>query len=227
MLDPESKGDRESNLGELVVKAGEWEEMEEEPTLSGFLEEISLKSSLDEADMGEDRVSLMTIHNGKGLEFSLVFLGGMEQDLFPHANSRDNPSAQEEERRLCYVGMTRAKEFLYMTHARMRHLWGSFRTQRPSQFFREIPSEYIEKIRMGHSAPRRKIPDPFINDIDQTIHDIKAPLSIGDAVMHQQFGVGVIRDIYEGSVGLTYKILFSNKNIEKSIVAQFAKLIKL
>ena len=89
----------------------------------------------------------MTIHNGKGLEFDSVFVVGMEEDLFPHANSRDSHEALEEERRLCHVGMTRAKERLYLTAAESRFLWGTHRMMRPSRFLREIPKEYIERAR--------------------------------------------------------------------------------
>lgn len=146
--EPETFDDRKGNLDELIAKAMEWEEMLENPTLGMFLEELSLKSSLDEAaNQVEDRVNLMTIHNGKGLEFELVFLAGLEEDLFPHVNSRDSQEALEEERRLCYVGMTRAKEYLYLTESRFRFLWGTERTQRSSRFIKEIPPEYVEKLR--------------------------------------------------------------------------------
>lgn len=147
-LEIETFQERKENLNALISKAMEWETSAANPSLEGFLEELSLKSSLDEADASSDRVNLMTIHNSKGLEFEVVFLVGLEEDLFPHANSRDSAQAQEEERRLCYVGMTRAKEFLYLCDVRQRFLWGTTRLQRPSRFFEEIPSEYIEKIRL-------------------------------------------------------------------------------
>ncbi len=143
----ETYADRKANLDELVTKAHEWEIFNDSASLGSFLEELSLKSSLDEANYSQERVSLMTIHNGKGLEFDSVFLVGMEEDLFPHANSRDSHEALEEERRLCYVGMTRAKERLYLTAAESRFLWGTHRTMRPSRFLREIPKEYIERTR--------------------------------------------------------------------------------
>jgi len=193
-------------------------------SLTGFLEELSLKSTLDEANTADDRVSLMTIHNGKGLEFTLVFLVGMEEDLFPHANSRGSDEALEEERRLCYVGMTRAKEYLYITDTRIRFLWGTSRTQRPSRFIKEIPRKYLERIRKSVST--RDLDGDFIDDIDQTLPN-EAPFSPGDAVMHKEFGVGIIREAYQGAVGLTYKIVFSNGNQEKNIVAKYAHLTKL
>jgi DNA helicase-2/ATP-dependent DNA helicase PcrA len=146
-LDPESYEERRENLDSLVSKAMEWESSHAEPSLRTFLEELSLRSDADEASESTDRVSLMTIHNGKGLEFTLTFLVGMEEELFPHVNSREHWQLLEEERRLCYVGMTRAKEFLYLTDARFRMMWGIPRHQRPSRFLKEIPEQYLEKIR--------------------------------------------------------------------------------
>ena len=143
----ETYEDRKGNLDELIAKAMEWEEVIEKPSLDMFLEELSLKSSLDEASSSDDRLNLMTIHNGKGLEFTVVFLAGLEEDLFPHVNSRDSQEGLEEERRLCYVGMTRAKEYLYLTESRFRFLWGTERTQRSSRFIKEIAANFIEKIR--------------------------------------------------------------------------------
>lgn len=145
--DRETFEDKKENVEELVSKAAEWEILNDSASLTAFLEELSLKSSLDQAEMTDDQVNLMTLHNGKGLEFEIVFLVGMEEDLFPHANSRENYEAVEEERRLCYVGMTRAKERLYLTAAETRFIWGVHRTMRPSRFLREIPKEYIERIR--------------------------------------------------------------------------------
>ena len=145
--DKETYDDRKANLDELVSKAHEWEMLNETASLDVFLEELSLKSSLDEARFSTDKVNLMTLHNGKGLEFDTAFLVGMEEDLFPHANSRDSYDALEEERRLCYVGMTRAKERLYLTAAETRFLWGSHRMMRPSRFLREIPREYIDRFK--------------------------------------------------------------------------------
>ncbi|MFQ5729172.1 MAG: ATP-dependent helicase [Waddliaceae bacterium] len=224
--DPETADDRKGNLDELITKAMEWELATESPSLAGFLEELSLKSSLDEADSSDDRINLMTIHNGKGLEFTLVFLVGMEEDLFPHANARGSHDALEEERRLCYVGMTRAKEYLFLTHSRFRYLWGMARTQRASRFLKEIPMEYMEKIRFSsESLKKNQEEDDFIDEIDQT--QTEGFFSLGDVVLHEQFGVGIVQEAYQGSAGLCYKILFSNDNQVKNIVAKYAHLTKL
>lgn len=154
-MDPESFDDRKGNLDSLIAKAHERDRSGDNPTLSGFLEELALRSTLDEVDADESKVSLMTIHNGKGLEFTLVFLVGLEEQLFPHINSRNSEEGLEEERRLFYVGMTRAKRHLYLSHCRQRFIWGTTRDQWPSRFLREIPFEYIEKYRtpVGYRRP--------------------------------------------------------------------------
>ncbi len=141
----ETYEDRKGNVDELISKAHEWEMFNDSTLLDAFLEELALKSSLDQANFSGDQVNLMTIHNGKGLEFDTAFLVGMEEELFPHANSKNSYDALEEERRLCYVGMTRAKERLYLSAAQTRFLWGTHRMMRPSRFLREIPKEFIER----------------------------------------------------------------------------------
>jgi DNA helicase-2/ATP-dependent DNA helicase PcrA len=138
--------DKKENLDELISKAHEYEELAESPSLSKFLEELTLKSSADE-NVSEESLSLMTLHNGKGLEFTTAFITGLEEELFPHVNSYKDPQAIEEERRLFYVGMTRAKENLYLSHCHIRFLWGIQRSQTPSRFLREIPDDYITKVR--------------------------------------------------------------------------------
>jgi DNA helicase-2/ATP-dependent DNA helicase PcrA len=142
--DKETYEERQENLSQLVDKAAEWEQQSANPSLESFLEELSLKASIDEADMTRDRLNLMTIHNGKGLEFEVVFLAGLEEDLFPHINSKDTQEGIEEERRLCYVGLTRAKRHLIITRAEARRIWGTWRPFYASRFLREIPSKYIE-----------------------------------------------------------------------------------
>lgn len=240
--DKESFDDRKGNLDSLIGKAMEWEMATPEGTLSEFLEELSLRSTLDEADAeSQEHVNLMTIHNGKGLEFEVTFLVGLEEELFPHVNSRKADEGVEEERRLFYVGMTRAKEILYLTDVRDRFIWGMHRSQRPSRFLREIPFEYIEKVRAKpeyvRPAPyRRPETKPAFEEIyEEKFSDELTPsnglstqsFQAGDAVFHKEFGVGVIRDVYQGSLGLTYKIVFSKDNKEKSLVAKYATLIKV
>lgn len=133
---------RKDNLNELIADIEEWSIQFPQGSLEDFLNEISLKSALDEADNSDDRVNLMTIHNGKGLEFRVAFIVGMEEKLFPHASNLDENI--EEERRLCYVGITRAQELLYLTAARMRSLWKDAQYNQASRFLKEIPREYIQ-----------------------------------------------------------------------------------
>lgn len=207
--DPETYEERRENLEELVAKAAEWEEETAQPTLSAFLEELSLKSSLDQKDPHEDCVRLMTFHHGKGLEFAIVFLVGMEEDLFPHANSQESAEALEEERRLCYVGMTRAKERLYLTASRFRFLWGFSRPMRPSRFLSEIPKQYLKNYQEAFDSPFAEESHAF---------------EIGDAVIHKDFGTGCVRKTFQTSLGLTYEVFFPSANTTRVLVAKFAKL---
>lgn len=251
--DKETVADRKENLDGLVSKAFEWESTAPEVTLAAFLEELSLKSSLDQADTDQECVSLMTIHNGKGLEFMVTFLAGMEEDLFPHVNSREDQEKVEEERRLCYVGMTRAKEYLYLSEVATRFMWGVTRSQRPSRFLREIPSQFIEKLgrqttsgsgfakpfssqraamqssASAQSLKAKKEDEPFINDMDQTrteeIH--QEAMSLGQMVFHKEFGIGRVQHVSEGPAGLTYKVFFTKDQSERTLVAKYANLKRL
>jgi ATP-dependent DNA helicase UvrD/PcrA len=221
--DKESYEDRKENLDALISKAVDWEATAIQPSLGAFLEELSLKSSLDEASGERDRVCLMTIHNGKGLEFQVTFIAGLEEELFPHINARESRDKLEEERRLFYVGMTRAKDQLYLSCCRWRYIWGTGRPQRPSRFLREIPSEYIEKVRVGLRTPHAEVEEPFSSEGAGD----EASLQEGDAVFHKEFGIGVIRKLYEGSLGLTYSVAFSKDHKERHLVAKYAPLRKL
>lgn len=143
--DEETRDERKENLSELIAKAAEWESAKDNPSLFQFLEEIALATSTDVMTREGDRINLMTVHNGKGLEFRVVFLVGVEEELFPHINSKGSEEGTEEERRLFYVGMTRAKEKLFISYVAFRSLWGTTRQMRPSRFVQEIPYDF--KIR--------------------------------------------------------------------------------
>lgn len=155
--DPETAQDRKENIDELLGKATEWEEEHEDPSLGRFLEELSLRVPAPEKAQ-VPTVKMMTLHNSKGLEFEIVFFVGLEEDLLPHINSKEDGSAIEEERRLCYVGMTRAKKNLYLTAATYRYMWGTERLMRPSRFLKEIPSEYTIQLSSNFSKPRSAFP---------------------------------------------------------------------
>jgi DNA helicase II / ATP-dependent DNA helicase PcrA len=183
---------RLENLQELVGVAREYQENAEEPSLSHFLQEISLYSDQDAIREQESLVTLMTLHNAKGLEFRAVYLLGMEEGIFPHARSIEEQGI-EEERRLCYVGMTRAKEQLTLTHASSRSLWGSRGYNLPSRFLDELPNNvHRERLRPASwssygaqgVAPREDIPS----------------LSTGDSVRHGTLGEGVVTQIEAGGV---------------------------
>ncbi|MBI3900917.1 MAG: UvrD-helicase domain-containing protein, partial [Chlamydiia bacterium] len=143
--EPETLQDRKENIDELIGTAVEWEEQQENPSLAQFLEELSLRAQVGKGE-NIPSVKLMTLHNSKGLEFPVVFLVGMEEDLLPHINSKEDPEKVEEERRLCYVGMTRAKQQLYLCRAGERSMWGTFRRMFPSRFLREIPKGYTQQV---------------------------------------------------------------------------------
>ena len=217
--DPETFEERRDNLEELVSKAAEWQEEVEHPSLPAFLEELSLKSSADEKETHQDSVRLMTLHNGKGLEFTAVFLVGMEEDLFPHVNAMESLEALEEERRLCYVGMTRAKDYLYLTAAKYRFLWGAPRAMRPSRFLKEIPEEFLQPYHSTFSPKR--LTDELVYEEDLE------PFEPGETVFHKDFGAGIVKKAYNTSLGLTYDVYFPQTKITRSLVAKFAKLISV
>jgi DNA helicase-2/ATP-dependent DNA helicase PcrA len=183
---------RLENLQELVGVAVEYQENAEEPSLSHFLQEISLYSDQDAIRSEESLVTLMTLHNAKGLEFRAVYLLGMEEGIFPHARSIEE-QAIEEERRLAYVGMTRAKEHLTLVHASARSLWGSRGYNLPSRFLDELPAA-VDRERLRPAswssygaqgiAPREDVPS----------------LSTGDSVRHGTLGEGVVTQIEPGGV---------------------------
>lgn len=210
--DSETFQDRKENVDELIGKAAEWQEETPQPSLSKFLEELSLRTNYEEQTYLPS-VKLMTLHNSKGLEFDLVFLVGLEEDLFPHINAKDDRKAIEEERRLCYVGMTRAKRHLYLCSSAYRYMWGTPRFMRPSRFLKEIPAQYLENL----STPSLHISeDEYVDSVEGF-----AP---GDQVFHQEFGVGVVKKTYQGSFGLTYEIHFPEAGTNRTLVAKYAKL---
>lgn len=209
--DPDTFQDRKENIDELIGKAAEWQEETPEPSLSKFLEELSLRTNT-ENQPHVPSVKMMTLHNSKGLEFDLVFLVGLEEDLFPHINTKDDPKAVEEERRLCYVGMTRAKRRLYLCSTTYRFMWGTARFMRPSRFLKEIPAQYLENL----SAPTLHVQEEEYSEMEGF-----AP---GDQVLHKEFGVGTVKKVYQGSFGLTYEVHFPDAGMNRTLVAKYAKL---
>ncbi len=215
----EARG-RIENLQELVGVAQEYAEQAEEPSLSEFLQQISLFSDQDTIREEQSLVTLMTLHNAKGLEFGAVFMIGMEEGIFPHARSVEEQGI-EEERRLAYVGMTRAKEQLTLTHASSRSLWGSRAYNLPSRFLDELPQEEVARERLrpgswsGYGAPAASGIHPR--------EDVPA-LSTGDSVRHGTLGEGVVVGIEPGGV---VTVRFADDGAERKLMLEYAPLEKL
>jgi len=217
----EARG-RVENLEELVGVAREYDASAQEPSLSGFLQEISLYSDQDALRTDEDdggQVTLMTLHNAKGLEFRAVFMIGMEEGIFPHMRSIEE-NALEEERRLAYVGMTRARERLTLTHTLRRSLFGRAEANLPSRFIDELPTIGVERERLRPTswsdygahvqrefAPRTDLPD----------------LSTGDAVRHHTLGTGIVTRIEPGDV---VTVRFEDGS-ERRLMLEYAPLERL
>ena len=221
--DKETYDDRKANLDELITKAAEWELENENPSLSLFLEELSLRSSSEEKKGYEDSIKLMTLHNGKGLEFDVTFIVGLEEDLLPHVNCKDSPEAIEEERRLLYVGMTRARKHLHLTSSSYRMIWGIPRTMQQSRFLEEIDASFVETQKeKSFTRPIRS--QPTIKEKELDISSDPEEFKVGSIVFHKDFGKGVVQKSYNTSLGKTYDVLFTDSRMTKSLVAKFAKL---
>ncbi len=244
--DTEEAQARIENIDELITKVVTYEESAEEPTLSGFLEEIALVADIDSVDENDDRVLLMTLHSAKGLEFPYVYLAGMEDGIFPSymTISADDPSELEEERRLCYVGITRAMKELTLTSAQQRMIRGETQYNKISRFVREIPRELIElgkeqvaeqekkkealKPRQNTYAKMRDIlkKPAFVPQQFQVTKAEKLDYTVGDTVRHIKFGTGVVLNIVEGGKDYEVTVDFDRAGVKK-MFAGFAKLKKI
>ncbi|ACB53335.1 ATP-dependent DNA helicase [Crocosphaera subtropica ATCC 51142] len=183
----EEADNRLENIYELYSAIAQYQEDSEDTSLQGYLTNASLASDLDNLDEGQEKVSLMTLHSAKGLEFPIVFLVGLEQGTLPHIRSLNDPLSLEEERRLCYVGLTRAQEQLFITHARERYVWGSKEIKTASQFLQEIPQDLINSnLRPTVRKIYHKKPASSQNNIKW---------SVGDRVIHHSFGEGEITHV--------------------------------
>jgi DNA helicase-2/ATP-dependent DNA helicase PcrA len=211
---------RMENLQELVSVAREWREQAQDTTLSAFLQEVSLYSDQDAIQGDGSLVTLMTLHNAKGLEFRAVYLIGMEEGIFPHSRSIEEQGI-EEERRLCYVGMTRARERLTLLHASSRMLFGGRNHNLPSRFLDELPDSHVERERLrpaswsGYGAPRQSQIQPR--------EDVPS-LSTGDSVRHSTLGEGVVVRIEPGGL---VTVRFADDGSERKLVLEYAPLEKL
>ena len=241
---------RIENLAELVSAAREYEGREQEPSLSGFVDRLSLLSDVDEEAGSRDaRIWMMTLHSAKGLEFPVVILAGLEEKLFPHSRSAEDDEELEEERRLCYVGMTRARKRLVLTGAARRRVFGEYQSSEPSRFIDEVPQDLLDRIvpsfttssyqsgftnsydyrpnpygRGGQSRPsgrtREDGPTYSYEDEDQsTGMSIKA----GQRVRHAQFGVGNVISVEPLDGDAKVVVRFSGAGV-KTLRARFARL---
>jgi len=198
---------RKENLEELVNAASNFDDValadevdvKSPAFLAAFLDQASLDAGDTQADETDDAVQLMTLHSAKGLEFPLVFLAGMEEGLFPHRMSMDKIASLEEERRLCYVGITRAKSKLYLTHAESRRLHGEVNLCRPSRFIKEIPKQLIDEIRLKTTVSRTKVHrrNGMHDSLSSGAEIPQTEISLGQRVAHGKFGEGVVLN-YEG-----------------------------
>ncbi len=233
---------RIENIDELISKVTTYEESVDNPTLSGFLEEVALVADIDTVDDNQDHVLLMTLHSAKGLEFPHVFLTGMEDGIFPSYMTimADDPGELEEERRLCYVGITRAMRELTLTSVQQRMIRGETQYNKVSRFVREIPRELVDLDREIKNRKTLEIP------VDNTYAKMKQAFrmktlepkqftvkkaeslayGVGDTVRHVKFGVGIVEKIIEGGKDYEVTVNFDQYGVKK-MFASFAKLKKM
>lgn len=237
-----SQGDeglmRLENIDELRSTMANYEENAEEPTLSGFLEEISLYTDIDNLDTDSDYVVMMTMHSAKGLEFPTVFVVGMEENVFPSARSMESEADIEEERRLAYVAITRAKKKLYLTHAIGRMIYGHTDSNRVSRFVKELPVENIEKqeeqgLKIYSSKDSKTIGNIHSMSLQQQLAQKRQNQTkqsetfvAGDKVKHNIFGEGIVLNATPMAGDTLLEIAFETKGTKK-IMANFARLKKI
>ncbi len=225
---------RIENIKELVTDAMEYEKTteEENPTLAGYLEKISLIADVDNYDETQDVVVMMTLHSAKGLEFPVVFIAGMEDGIFPGYQSMMSNDELEEERRLCYVGITRAKQILHISHAFSRSLYGSTSYNQPSRFLAEIPAELIDgqiavstpvKNNIFSKAPAQH---SSVNLSNQPKTAPKCDFATGDRVSHFKFGQGTILKATPVGNDIHLEVMFDTAGT-KNLMAAYARLKKI
>jgi len=213
---------RLENLDELVSAAVEAAESDTDPSLDAFLQRASLQAGIDEWSDSTDVVTLMTLHTAKGLEFPVVFIAGMEEDLFPHTNSLKSEKGLEEERRLCYVGVTRAKSRLFFTSADTRRIKGLTAVHDPSRFICEIPSELIESVRRFEALESIERDEYY-----QEMPDYEGgAFNIGDIVQHAAFGSGKIDAVSGSGEKMKVAVRFFRDNRQRDLLVKYADLHK-
>ena len=230
--DPQDQA-RAENIGELLSVAKDFQDTNPTGTVEDFLEQVALVNDVDSFEQEESKVTLMTLHAAKGLEFPIVFLGGLEEGLFPHSRTLMNPEEIEEERRLAYVGITRAEKELYISNATTRTVFGRTSSYLPSRFIDEIPEELVDGLRA-----KRKVPDDIKRHVPQHMsvtsrpvtkpivrNEVIADWKVGDTAIHSKWGNGKVINVAGEGAGMKLTIEFSTQGV-RVVMAKFAPVKK-
>ena len=230
--DPQDQA-RAENIGELLSVAKDFQDTNPSGTVEDFLEQVALVNDVDSFEQEESKVTLMTLHAAKGLEFPIVFLGGLEEGLFPHSRTLMNPEEIEEERRLAYVGITRAEKELYISNATTRTVFGRTSSYLPSRFIDEIPEELVDGLRA-----KRKVPDDIKRHVPQHMsvtsrpvtkpivrNEVIADWKIGDTAIHSKWGNGKVINVAGEGAGMKLTIEFPTQGV-RVVMAKFAPVKK-
>lgn len=230
--DPQDQA-RAENIGELLSVAKDFQDTNPNGTVEDFLEQVALVNDVDSFEQEESKVTLMTLHAAKGLEFPIVFLGGLEEGLFPHSRTLMNPEEIEEERRLAYVGITRAEKELYISNATTRTVFGRTSSYLPSRFIDEIPEELVDGLRA-----KRKVPDDIKRHVPQHMsvtsrpvtkpivrNEVIAAWKVGDTATHSKWGNGKVINVAGEGAGMKLTIEFPTQGV-RVVMAKFAPVKK-
>lgn len=230
--DPQDQA-RAENIGELLSVAKDFQDTNPTGTVEDFLEQVALVNDVDSFEQEESKVTLMTLHAAKGLEFPIVFLGGLEEGLFPHSRTLMNPEEIEEERRLAYVGITRAEKELYISNATTRTVFGRTSSYLPSRFIDEIPEELVDGLRA-----KRKVPDDIKRHVPKHMsvtsrpvtkpivrNEVIADWKVGDTAIHSKWGNGKVINVAGEGAGMKLTIEFPTQGV-RVVMAKFAPVKK-
>ena len=230
--DPQDQA-RAENIGELLSVAKDFQDTNPSGTVEDFLEQVALVNDVDSFEQEESKVTLMTLHAAKGLEFPIVFLCGLEEGLFPHSRTLMNPEEIEEERRLAYVGITRAEKELYISNATTRTVFGRTSSYLPSRFIDEIPEELVDSLRA-----KRKVPDDIKRHVPQHMsvtsrpvtkpivrNEVIADWKVGDTAIHSKWGNGKVINVTGEGAGMKLTIEFPTQGV-RVVMAKFAPVKK-
>lgn len=242
MLDKEAEHDpqgesRKENVGEFLSVAKDYMDSNSEGNLQDFLENVALVSDVDDFESSDSKVTLMTLHAAKGLEFPVVFLTGLDEGLFPHSRTLMDPAQVEEERRLAYVGITRAERQLYVTNAVTRTMYGRISAYMPSRFLAEIPPQFMEDYHRKSAMPQSRttavpgkqrvsiLTKPVASSLPKK-HAVTDTFAKGDKVRHKIWGIGTVLDVIGEGPNMQMKIQFPTKGV-RQVVVKYAPLEKV